>query len=364
MALYPGTEGEKRVPVALLNGAVRSIFSKIGMPNDNASLLADSLVRADQRGVHSHGTIRVPDYVEKLTKGGIDPQGQPRIVLAAGGVLVVDGGNAMGQISMAFAMKRAIELAKTTGVAFAAIGGSNHSGAMDYFAMMALQHDMIGICATNAIPTMAPWGGRDQVVGINPIGIAIPGNRGNFVLDFSFGATAHGKIRVYAQKKQPIPIDWAFDAEGRPTTDPVAAMLGLIQPIGKYKGIALGMAMGMLSTLLSGAAYGTELGNMVDGAKPGADGHFCMAINIATFQPVEKCRARVDKILAQIHNGNLAPGFDQLYTPGQIGEELEVAYARDGIPLNDETLAGIVSTGRNVGADVSALAQIAGRRKT
>src|SRR5690606_2220591 len=98
-----------------------------------------------------------------------------------------------------------------------------------FFAMMALERDMIGICATNALPTMAPWGGRDKIVGINPLGLAIPGgSEGPFVLDFAFGQTAHGKIRVYAQKGLPIPEGWAFDAEGRPTTDARAALEGLI----------------------------------------------------------------------------------------------------------------------------------------
>ena len=123
----------------------------------------------------------------------------------------------MGQIAADFAMRAAIEQARTTHVAVAAVGNSNHCGAMDYWAAMALPHDMIGIATTNAIPTMAPWGGVDRIVGINPLAVAIPaGAEPPIVLDIAFGATAHGKIRVYHQKGHPIPPGWAFDAEGRP----------------------------------------------------------------------------------------------------------------------------------------------------
>jgi LDH2 family malate/lactate/ureidoglycolate dehydrogenase len=153
----------------------------------------------------------------------------------------------MGQIAADFAMKTAIHTARTTHVAIAAVRNSNHCGAMDNWAAMALPHDMIGIAATNALPTMAPWGGIDKIIGINPLAIAIPGGQeAPIVLDIAFGATAHGKIRVYHQKRHPIPEGWAFDANGTPTTDATAAMEGLIQPIGGHKGVGLGIVIGIL----------------------------------------------------------------------------------------------------------------------
>jgi LDH2 family malate/lactate/ureidoglycolate dehydrogenase len=358
MALYPGQEREKRISFEVLKTSVASIFQACGMTVDAAELLADSLAVADLRGIHSHGVLRVPDYVKKLTREGVDPKGKPTIVSDYGAATVIDGGNTMGQISAAFAMQYAIERARMTHVAIAVVHGSNHCGAMDYFARMALANDMIGLFTTNALPTMAAWGGKEKIVGINPLGLALPGGeQGPFVLDLSFGQTAHGKIRVYAQKGEAIPQGWAFDAEGRPTTDAVAALEGLIQPIGGHKGVGLGMAMGMLSTLLSGAAYGTELGNMVDGPKAGQDGHFCMAINIAGFTPVAEFKSRVDKILSEMRNSARADGIDQLYTPGEIEAELEAGYRRSGIPLNDETLQGLTECAKQLAADVSMLTE-------
>src|SRR5207237_423919 len=216
----------------------------------------------DQRGIHSHGTLRVPEYVKKLTSGGVDPRGKPRVASQSAAAITVDADNAMGQVAADFAMKAAIEAARITHVAIAAVRNSNHCGAMDHWAAMALPHGMIGLAATNALPTMGPWGGIDKIVGINPLAVAIPArDEAPVILDIAFGATAHGKIRVYHQKGHLIPEGWAFDAEGHPTTDAAAAMAGLIQPIGGHKGVGLGIVIGMLSTLLSGASYRTELGN-------------------------------------------------------------------------------------------------------
>jgi LDH2 family malate/lactate/ureidoglycolate dehydrogenase len=353
MAEYPSSENEQRVAPEQLRDAVGAIFAACGMNQADAALLAATLVEADQRGIHSHGTLRVPDYVAKLTKGGVDPRGRPAIASDGGAAMVVDARNAMGQIAAHFAMQAAIERARTMNVAIATVRNSNHCGAMDFWAMMALPHDMIGVATTNAIPTMAPWGGTEKIVGINPLGIAFPaGEERPIVLDIAFGATAHGKIRVYHQKGHSIPEGWAFDADGNPTTDTAAALSGLIQPIGGYKGVGLGIVMGMLATLLSGASYGTELGNMVDGARAGHDGHFFMAINVAGFQPVEAFKRRVDAVSRQIQNSRRKAGVERLYPPGLLEDEFQRRYAREGIPLNEETWSGIRSAAQRLNVDV------------
>jgi LDH2 family malate/lactate/ureidoglycolate dehydrogenase len=195
MSGYPGGETERRVQAETLQGLVRAIFERCGMLRGDAALLAETLVTADLRGVHSHGTLRVPDYVAKLRGGGVDPRGSPAVVAGAGAVMVVDGGNGMGQIGAAFAMRLAIERARTTNLAAVAVRGSNHCGAMAYYAMQALPEDMIGLATTNALPTMAPWGGADKIVGINPLAVAIPAAEADpIVLDAAFSGSSHGKI--------------------------------------------------------------------------------------------------------------------------------------------------------------------------
>ena len=353
MAIYPGADTERRFSPDELSGAVQEIFIAAGMSPDDARELAESLVAADQRGIHSHGTLRVPEYVEKLRVGGVNPRGRPRIVSSVGGAIVVDGDNAMGQIAAAFAMREAIDRARETKVAFVAVRGSNHCGALDRWVLRAASEGMVGLASTNALPTMAPWGGRDKIVGMNPFAAAFPAaNEPPIVLDAAFGATAHGKIRVYHQKGHPIPDGWAYDAQGEPTTDPAAAIGGLIQPIGQHKGIGLAVVMGMLSTLLSGASYGTELGDMIAGPKPGHDGHFFAAVDIAAFQPVEQVKARVDSISREIQQSRPVAATTRLYQPGLLEAQLENANARDGIPLNEATILGIRTAARNLVARV------------
>jgi LDH2 family malate/lactate/ureidoglycolate dehydrogenase len=356
VAEYPGIENERRFPHDVLHRVVRGLFERCGMADADAGVLSDQLVMADLRGIHSHGVMRVPLYVGKLTGGGVDPKGRPRVTKDAAAALVIDGGNSMGQIAGAFAMRQAIERARTTKVAVAAVGNSNHAGAMEYYARMAIAEDMIGIATTNALPTMAPWGGLDKLVGLNPIGIGIPaGEAPPLVLDFAFGATAHGRMQVYQQKGLPIPEGWAFDRDGRPTTDIDAALEGLVQPIGMYKGIGLAMAAGILSTLLSGAGYGTESGNMVDGPIAGRDGQFYLALDIGAFEEVATFKARMDRIIEEYHGTRLMAGVERVWVPGEMEAELERRQRLDGVPLNEATVQGIRELAAKLGVDASAL---------
>jgi LDH2 family malate/lactate/ureidoglycolate dehydrogenase len=354
MAGYPQGEGERRVGEGPLGDVVRAIFAACGMSETDAALLADTLVAADLRGIHSHGTLRVADYVAKLTAEGVDPLGRPRLLREHGAALVVDGNNAMGQIAAAFAMERAIERARSMAVSVAAVGGSNHCGAMDYYAMMAAEAGMIGLATTNALPTMAPWGGSDKSLGINPLAIAMPGEPA-LVFDGAFSASSHGKIRVFQQKDATLPEGWASDAAGNPTTDPAVAAEGLLRPIGAYKGTDLALMMGLLSTLLSGAAFGAELGNMADGPRPGSDGHFLAAIDIAAFVPAEDFATRLAGIAEGLRAGATAPGHERIHMPGDIERETAAAYARDGIPLTPETVAGIEAMAAKFGVSTGAL---------
>lgn len=348
------TAVEKRVPAGDLLALAAEVFGRCGMRPADAQLLADTLVSADLDGVNSHGVLRVPEYVKKLTQRGVDPKGRPRVVSDVGSCLVVDGGNSMGQIGAQFAMDRAIERARTTGMAAAAIRGSNHCGAMAYFARQALDHEMIGMATTNALPTMAPWGGVEKIVGINPVSFAIPcGDAPALVYDAAFAGSSHGKIRIYNQMGRSLPEGWALDVEGNPTTDPAQAMAGSLLPIGGFKGVGLALIMGILSSLLSGAAYGAELGNMVDGPRAGQDGHFVAAIRIGAFEDVDRFKARVDKLVAEIHNSARARDADRLFVPGEKEHLHRQRATRDGIPLNTVELADLAGTAMEVGVELS-----------
>jgi len=338
MVYYPNIEKELRIDHADLNKLVKSIFLKCGMSNNDASTVTDSLIHADLRGIHSHGVIRVPDYVKKLTIDGVDPTGNPKIIKQFGGLSTVNGHNSMGQVGSKFSMLHAIYKAKQFGISYVSLEGSNHCGALDWYSLMASKENCVGIVGTNALPTMAPWGGMDKIVGINPISISFPVINGDdLVIDASLGQTSHGKIRIYAQKKEKIPEGWAFDKNGVPTIDPEKAIEGLIQPIGGFKGVGLAMMVGMLSTMLSSAEYGSNSGNMIDGAISGVDGQFFIVINIQELIDLKNYQEKMKRIVKEFKNSRPIKN-KKIYLPGQIENELNLQNIKFGIPLNEESI--------------------------
>ncbi len=342
-----------RVDAAKLLTLVVAVFKRCGMSQEDATLLADSLVEADLCGTHSHGVLRVPEYVKKLTVEGVSPTAKPEVVGQGPSFVIVDGGNSMGQLGAALAMQEVIGKAAQTGIAAGAIRGSNHCGALAYFARMALPHDMIGIATTNALPTMAPWGGTERLLGINPLAISIPaGQMTPIVYDAAFSGSSHGKIRIYQQQGMRLPEQWALDRQGQPTTDPTVAIDGLLAPIGGFKGAGLAMIMGIFSSMLSGASYGTELGSIEDGPIAGADGHFVAAVDIASFENIARFKSRVDAAIEQVHDCQLAPGCDRVYAPGELEAIRRAEYRAQGIPLNRVTLADLRKTAERLEIDV------------
>ena len=347
------TDGERRFAIEELRALVEAVFRACDMGEADAALLTDSLIASDRRGVHSHGVLRVPEYVKKLTVAGVNPRGRPRIVRETGGCVTVDGDNSMGQIGSTFAMRRVLELAREHGIAAGVVRGSNHSGAMAYYAMMALPHNMIGIATTNCLPTMPAHGGAERLLGINPLGVAIPADAERpIVYDAAFSGSSHGKIRVYAQKGLPIPEGWALDAEGRPTTDVQEAIDGLLAPIGGFKGVGLALICGTLGGLLSGAAWASELGSLETGPIAGRDGHFVAAIDIAAFEDVARFKSRVDGVIRSIHASKRAPGVARLYAPGEPEALYEDECQARGVPLNAETAADLFAAARSLGVAV------------
>ena len=341
---------EARVSPDALRRFAAEVFSRCEMSSEDATLVADSLVTADLRGTHSHGVLRVAEYVDKLQRGGVDPRGRPIVASDRQAALVVDARNSMGQVAATFAMRAAIERARQTGVAISAVRGSNHCGALDDYARLASAEDMIGLATTNALPTMAPWGGTEKLLGINPFAAAIPaGDECSISFDAAFSASSHGKIRVYQQKGLAIPEDWATDRDGHPTTDAARAIEGLLLPIGGHKGTGLALIMGILSTLLSDASFGTELGNMEDGPRPGADGHFFAAIRIESFTDITRFKRRVDGIARQLRNSRRRADCERIYLPGERELEAERVHASDGIPLNRATLESLHGVGEELG---------------
>jgi len=310
-------------------------YEKAGLPHDDAAVLSESLVRANLRGFDSHGVLLAPMYFKRMQMGGIDVETETQVISDTGCTAVIAGGNGVGQVVSYRAMQLAIEKAGQYGVGVVGARNSNHFGATGYWAMMALEHDMIGMAMTNTSPLMAPWGGTTPVLGSSPLAVAIPaGKEYPVVLDMATTMVAGGKLRIKAMREEKIPMGWAVGPDNEPTDDPNEALKGHILPLGgvcAYKGYGLALMVDILSAVLMGASFGTV--PALD-AKVRDLGHYFQAIKVSNFMSLEEFKPRVDTLLQQLLASELEPGMERVYYAGLREYLAEEERRSQGLPLD------------------------------
>jgi LDH2 family malate/lactate/ureidoglycolate dehydrogenase len=329
-----------------------SVYERAGLSAQDARLLADTIVEADLRGVYSHGVSRVGFYLVRLERGGLNPRPNVRVVRDTVATALIDGDHGMGQVVSQAAMDVALDKAAKVGTSYVTVFNSGHNGAEAYWAMQALPRDMIGIASTlSSGNIMAPWGGRTALLGTNPIAYAIPADQEMpIVLDLATSVVAKGKIMVAAKEGRPIPADWAMDREGRPTTDAQEAMLGLVQPLGGYKGYGLCFVFGMLGGVLGGADFGENIKDV--SGRPDAQqnvGHFFQAIDISVFRPAAEFKRDVDRAIQSFKASERAAGVNEIFMPGEIEFRRREQTVRDGIGLGPGVLGELDAIGERMG---------------
>lgn len=327
-----------------LKARVTSIFQGHGLPEADATTVSDSLVEADVRGVSSHGVQRVPAYVAGLKNGSINPRPKLEVVFDGGPRALLDGDDGMGQVAAQRAMEMAVERASEHGIGAVGLRRSRHCGAMAYWAMLAPPAGCIGVATTNAGLNMAPTGGRDRIVGNNPVAIAIPSSRPwPVVLDMATSVVAGGKLDVAAIRGERIPLGWATDLDGNPTDDPVTARKGILLPVGGPKGYGLAVMLDVLAGVLTGARFGGGLG-------PPGSGQFFLALKVDGFMSIEEFANRMDHVIDQIHQSRLAPDSNRIYFPGEIEHERALRAREGGIALEDSIVHDLNALLAEVGA--------------
>lgn len=327
-----------------------AVYRTLGMADEDARLCADTLVQADLWGHQSHGVLRLPWYAARLKAGVCDPRGRPEIVVDAGGVAVVDGHEAMGQVVTALAAREAIRRAKQHGIAAVAVRNSNHFGTAMYFTLMAPPQGCVAFLSTNASPAMAPWGGRKKTIGTNPWSWAAPaGRHAPMVLDIANTGVARGKIYLARQEGRPIPEGWAITADGAPTTDPTEAIAGIILPMAQHKGYAIALVMDMLSGVLTGSAFGAGVHGPYQCEHRGGAGHLMIALDIAAIQPRETFDARMEEMIASLKAVPTAQGFDEILYPGEREARNDTENRRLGLALPADTRADLARLAAETG---------------
>lgn len=318
-----------------LHAFAAEALQRAGARPEDAHLVADGLVAADLRGVHTHGVLRAGIYVARLRHRSFAADAALTVVRARGPIVVLDAGAGLGIAMATRAMDRAVGLARTFGVGIAAVRNSSHCGMLAHLALRPVAEGMIGIALSNADAQVAPWGARAKFLGTNPLAIAVPaGTCPPIVLDMATSVVPHSRIQAAAQRGEPIPVGWALDEAGRDTTDPAAALRGALLPFGGAKGSALSIMIDLLGGLLAGARSGPEITPLYEDLdRPQGVGHLLAALSVEAFVDPAEFAARVEAFVRAVRGLPPAEGVTRVYLPGEIEHERAVAYARDGIPL-------------------------------
>jgi len=333
--LNSAAEAPRTAP-GVLATFIRRALEAAGLPPSDAEQVADLMVEADLRGSDTHGVIRLPLYVRRLRAGGINKRPNIRLIGERPAAALVDGDNGMGHLVMRFAAQTAIEKAKRTGAAWVGARMSNHAGPAALYAMMPLAHDMIGIyLAVGSNNHLPPWGARENLLGTNPVAVAIPAQEEPpVVLDMAPTVAAFGKVRLKAQRGEEMPVGWMMDRNRKPLTDPKRADEGLLVPIGDYKGYGLSLIIGLLAGALNGAAFGRDVLDFVkEPGKVANTGHAIVALSVAAFAAPEEFKRRVDIAIRTMRDAERLPGVERIWLPGEQSHTKRLDRAKNGVPM-------------------------------
>jgi len=346
------TIDDPRVPGAQLTAFIARAYVAAGLPADDAQTLADLMVEADLRGSDTHGVIRLPLYVRRIRAGGVNARPNFRVLNDRPSAALIDGDNGMGHLVMHRAAALAINKAKATGIGWVGARMSNHAGPAALYATMPLKHDMIGLYfAVGSNNHLPPWGGSESLLGTNPMAVAVPAlDEPPIVLDMAPTVAAYGKVRLKAQRGEPMPVGWMIDRDGKPLTDPKRADEGHLLPIGDYKGYGLSLIIGILAGALNRAALGREVIDFVkETGKPTNTGQAIAAIAIETFMPVGGFKRTIDQVVRDIRNSRRLPGVERIWLPGEQSHAKLLDRGAHGVPLPKGLRDSLDAVARDLG---------------
>ena len=346
---------------AQLNRFCNDCFRSFGFTEDESKIITDVLLLSDLYGIESHGMQRLARYHKGIEKGLIKVNAKPEIVFETPVSAVIEGNDGMGQLISHFAMEKAIEKAKTTGMAIVTVRNSNHFGIAGYYAKMACDAGLIGMAMTNSEAIMVPTFGRLAMLGSNPIAIAAPAEPYDFFFDASTTVVTRGKLEIYNKNGKPLPEGWALNAEGKGSTDAadvlkniVAKKGGGIMPLGgeteqsgSHKGYGYGMFCELFCSIIS---MGMTSNHTHIGGKGGTC-HGFMAINPAIFGDPSDIREHLSTFLRELRESPKAEGQDRIYTHGEKEIIAMADRMENGINVNINTIAEMFEMSRFVGLD-------------
>ena len=332
-----------------LNKFCGDVFRTFGFSDADSDTISDVLLTADLFGIESHGMQRMVRYHKGLEKGTIHLDAKPEVVFETPVSAVIDGHSGMGQLVGVFAMNKAIEKAKTTGVGIVTVRESNHYGIAGYYTKMASDAGFLGFSCTNSEAIMVPTFGSKAMLGSNPISVAMPADPYPFLFDSSTTVVTRGKLEMYNKMGKPLPNGWALDETGHPSQDAprvlsnivsksgggIMPLGGATETLGSHKGYGYGMIAEIFSSILSQGVTSAECCTFPD--KTGIC-HGFAAINPAIFGNPDDIRAHFNEYLRELRESPKAEGAERIYTHGEKEVEAQLDRRANGIQVNDGTM--------------------------
>jgi len=313
-------EEEKKINLTskYLHELIKNKLMLAGLPEDQAEATTKHLVYADMIGVHSHGAVRVEYYSERISKGGVNATPNLSFEKTGKSTGIFHGNNGQGHFVVNEALDPVIEMAKESGVAVVGISRVSHTGTLSYYLRKIAKQDLIGFAVTQSDPMVVPFGGAEVYYGTNPIAFSVPKSEGEpIVFDMATTVQAWGKILDARSKGEDIPETWAVDKTGAPTTNPYN-VAGLV-PIAGPKGYGLMMMVDILAGVLLGLPFGKSVSSMYHDLSENRNlGHTFIVIDPARFRDVEAFKKDMSQTVSELHAVPAAPGFDQVYYPGEL----------------------------------------------
>ncbi|BAA30380.1 Ldh family oxidoreductase [Pyrococcus horikoshii] len=346
-----------RVPKDRLFSFIVRVLTKLGVPEEDAKIVADNLVMADLRGVESHGVQRLKRYVDGIISGGVNLHPKIRVIREGPSYALIDGDEGLGQVVGYRSMKLAIKKAKDTGIGIVIARNSNHYGIAGYYALMAAEEGMIGISMTNSRPLVAPTGGIERILGTNPIALAAPTKDKPFLLDMATSVVPIGKLEVYRRKGKDIPEGWAINREGNITTKveevfnggALLPLGGFGELLGGHKGYGLSLMVDILSGILSGGTWSKYVKNTSE--KGSNVCHFFMVIDIEHFIPLEEFKEKISQMIEEIKSSRKHPEFERIWIHGEKGFLTMETRLKLGIPIYRKVLEELNEIAKRVGVE-------------
>jgi LDH2 family malate/lactate/ureidoglycolate dehydrogenase len=339
-----------------LKSFCKAAYVKVGVPADEADIVAGLLARADLRGIETHGVTRLPIYILRLQKGRVRAACSLTALHGKGGALLMDAHGSMGHIASHKAMEIAIEKAMQHGIGWVTVKDSGHFGVAGLFPMMAAEKGLIGYVTTNSAPMMAPYGGSERIIGNNPLAYAFPTDRyPTVVLDLSCSVVSSGKLILCRKKGEKIPLGWAVDKNGLPTEDPYEGYEGggSLAPVGGYKGYGLVLAHEMLTSILSGGKWTRNIKSLYEEDETGIQGtcHSFMALDPDCFCGRETFRKDMDRYISNIKESRKAPHAAEILMPGEPEYRTEATHLKGGIPIAEATVKELSHLAESLGLE-------------